>query len=285
MPEPSSLHRLTEHVYYSVPDSRTDRPSLALVTGTRHTLLLDIGASVAHTRHVLDQAASMGIPAPHLAVLSHWHWDHWFGIAALDVPVIACRETAQQMLVQANYDWSDAALDQRVDAGVEIAFCRDMMKLELPERADLRLRPADIVFDDHLTLDLGGITCQVLHVGGDHASDAVVIHVEEERVLFLSDCMYDAIYSPTRHYTPAGTRAMLGRFAHLPADHYILGHHVQPVPAAEMRGWMDNLLRIGDLVEKYGKERETILAQFATLSGREPNEDDLADVDTFLAGL
>jgi glyoxylase-like metal-dependent hydrolase (beta-lactamase superfamily II) len=283
MPEPSSLQRLTEHVYYSIPDGRTDRPTLALVRGKRHTLLYDIGASVAHTGYVLQQAESLGIPAPDLAVLSHWHWDHWFGIDALQIPIIAQRETVRQMAIQAAYDWSDQALDQRVADGREVTFCRDMMKLELPDRSGLRLRTADIVFDDRLTLDLGGITCQVMHVGGDHAADAVVVYVVEEQVMLLSDCLYSTVYGLPQHYTPAKLRAMLAHFDHLPAEYYLLGHHEQAVTAAECQQWIANLRRCADLVEQYGKDRNTIIEQFSVVSGHEPDADELEDIEAFLA--
>src|SRR5262249_24921847 len=71
--------------------------------------------------------------------LTHWHWDHSFGSAAIDAPVIAHADTAAELAVQAAYDWSDEALDQRVRDGREIAFCAEFLRVELPDRSDLEI--------------------------------------------------------------------------------------------------------------------------------------------------
>jgi glyoxylase-like metal-dependent hydrolase (beta-lactamase superfamily II) len=64
------------------------------------------------------------------------------------------------------------------------------VKEELPSPRDVQIAPADVVFDDHLDFDLGGVTVHVRHVGGDHASDSCVMHVEPDGLLFLGDCLY-----------------------------------------------------------------------------------------------
>jgi glyoxylase-like metal-dependent hydrolase (beta-lactamase superfamily II) len=44
-----------------------------------------------------------------------------------------------------------------------------------------------MTFEDEVQIDLGGITCIIKHVGGDHADDSVVIYIKEEKILFLGD--------------------------------------------------------------------------------------------------
>jgi glyoxylase-like metal-dependent hydrolase (beta-lactamase superfamily II) len=183
------LERASEHVWRFTPDERTDRPALGAVAGEDATILLDVGASVAHTASFLAALAPLGLPPLRLAVLTHWHWDHSFGGAALDVPIAAHRITADELAREAAYDWSDAALTARVESGAELAFCAEMIRLELPERAGLRIVEPQIVFDDEgLELRLGGVTCEVALVGGDHAADSCVIHVVEDGLVFLGDC-------------------------------------------------------------------------------------------------
>lgn len=74
----------------------------------------------------------------------------------------------------------DEAFNHRVAEGSEIAFCRDMIKAELPDRANLVIRTPDLSFAAQLELNLGGVHCLVKHVGGDHASDATIIYVPED---------------------------------------------------------------------------------------------------------
>jgi glyoxylase-like metal-dependent hydrolase (beta-lactamase superfamily II) len=112
-------------------------------------------------------------------------------------------ETRRILLEQAGWDWNNAALDARVAQGIEIAFCRDMLKAELPDRSGLVLRPSDIAFTNTLEIDLGCVTCRLIHVGGDHAADSTIVFVPEERVVFLSDCRYEDLYVTPRRYTTA----------------------------------------------------------------------------------
>src|SRR5690606_8283743 len=174
--------------------STTDRPVLGVIAGSKGSLIVDAGNSPAHARVLLEQMTVAGLPAPRFLVLTHWHWDHWFGAAAFDAPAIAHAETSRILREQVAWEWSDAALDARVEQGIEIAFCRDMLKAELPDRSDLVLCAPDVAFTGEVTIDLGGVTCRLIHVGGDHAADSVVVHVPEARVVFLSDCRYDDIY-------------------------------------------------------------------------------------------
>ena len=220
----SAAQRLTPRVTWLLPNARTDRPSLAHVRGTNGSVLLDIGASPQHTQSFLNSPLLEGAPPLIAAVLTHWHWDHGFGGSALEVPIVAQRQTHLEMLRQSGLDWSDAALDERVAEGSEIAFCRDYLRLELPDRSDLRVVVPQIIFDSGLTLDLGGVTCEVHHVGGDHSSDSSVMWVAEERLLFLGDCLYQRLYAPTPHYTPSGLQNLLNRLEQFEPALVVLGH-------------------------------------------------------------
>ena len=93
--------RLTEHVYWMSP-GKPDRPSLAAVVGTERTLMLDAGASAAHARLFLDALKNAGVRAPDQIALTHWHWDHVFGAAAIGAPVIAHARTRDQLKVLEN---------------------------------------------------------------------------------------------------------------------------------------------------------------------------------------
>jgi glyoxylase-like metal-dependent hydrolase (beta-lactamase superfamily II) len=185
----TELSQITEHVYWMSP-GKPDRPALAAVAGARYTLMLDAGASESHTRLFLHALSAEDVRPPQLVALTHWHWDHVFGAAELHVPVIASAATADQLAVLARYEWSDAALDQRVAEGTEIPMCAADIKVELPAPRTVRIVPPTIIFDSALQLDLGAVTVIILPVGGDHAADACVMYMPEDRVLFLGDCLY-----------------------------------------------------------------------------------------------
>jgi glyoxylase-like metal-dependent hydrolase (beta-lactamase superfamily II) len=136
------LERASEHVWWFTPDDRTDRPALAIVAGTDASVLLDVGASPAHTGDFLRALEPLELAPLCCAVLTHWHWDHSFGGAALAVPIAAHRFTADELAREAALDFGDDALDARVAGGQELAFCAEMIRLELSDRDGAHLLKA-----------------------------------------------------------------------------------------------------------------------------------------------
>lgn len=282
MPE-TTLTRLTDHVYWMSP-GEPDRPSLCAVTGTRSTLMLDGAASAAHARLFLDALKAAGVPAPGYLALTHWHWDHVFGAAEVGVPVIAHATTAEHLAVLASYKWDDKALDLRVAAGAEIVFSADNIKRELPEPREVVITPPDIIFARTLDLDLGGATCHIQHVGGDHADDSCVMHILPDRVLFLGDCLYDAIYAPTRHYTTARLFPLLNTLLDFDADLVVEGHTEAVMNRAEFEALAAKMRLVGTLVEQIGADDAAVL-EAAQVHTKQPPDDDLRDlVRAFIAG-
>ncbi len=281
---PNTLSRITEHTFWYSPDARTDRPSLGAVSGHKATLLLDAGASPTHTAGFLNALSGHAVPAPRFAALTHWHWDHTFGASALAVPVIAQRGTAAQLRIQAGYAWTDAAIDDRVRDGLEVAFCRDMLKLEIPDRSSLQIALPDVLFDDRLTVDLGAVTCEIVHVGGDHSPDSTVIHVPQDRVLFVGDALYYTVYTLPNQYTAEKTLPMLDKLEALDADHFIMGHQDTVLNRDEFYSWVYNLRTLAALTQRLGADRDALLAAFQSILGRELTDDDREDAESFLMG-
>jgi glyoxylase-like metal-dependent hydrolase (beta-lactamase superfamily II) len=278
------LNRLTPHVYWLSPDSTIDRPILGAIVGNRGALLVDAGISPAHVQILLDELAKRQLPAPTFCMLTHWHWDHVFGAVALDVPVFAHVETRRIVTVMANFEWSDAALDRRVAEGAEIAFCRDMIKTEWPDRRDLVIRPPDVGVVSQVDVDLGGVTARFIHVGGDHSPDSSVVYVPEDRIMFLGDCLGDDLHHGPRRLTTALFPALLDRVLSYDVAHYLEGHNPAPVSKAALTADANLIKAIAQTVEAQGQKRETILGQLPQVLGVATDADQIALVDAFLAG-
>jgi glyoxylase-like metal-dependent hydrolase (beta-lactamase superfamily II) len=183
------------------------------------------------------------------------------------------------------FDWSDEALDQRVREGLEIEFCRDMLKLELPDRSNLVIRPPDIAFKDELTVHLGDIICQLIHVGGDHAHDSTVAFVPEDRLMFLGDCIYDDLHHGPRRVTTKKLLPLYQRLLSYNADYYLPSHHSEPVTRQALAEECALLTKIGQTVERLGDNRESILAALPQALGCPLEADHVEIADAFLAGL
>jgi glyoxylase-like metal-dependent hydrolase (beta-lactamase superfamily II) len=279
----TTLSKISEHVYWLSPGA-PDRPALGAVVGTQHTLLLDGGASPAHVRLFLDALHAEGVPPPRYLALTHWHWDHVFGAAEMGVPMIAHEATAEQLAILAGYKWDNAAIDERLARGEEIEMCAADIKVELPEPRTVTIAPPEIVFSDSLEFRLGEVTCHVQHVGGDHAGDSCVMHIMPDRVLFLSDCLYNAIYTPTPHYTVGRLFPLLNTVLGFEAEQYVEGHTDAILSRADMEARAERMRFAGRLVERVGGDEREVLSAAQAQAGPLWNEDTEHFLHMFLAG-
>jgi glyoxylase-like metal-dependent hydrolase (beta-lactamase superfamily II) len=261
------FEEISAHVDRYTPDDRTDRPALGAIRGERGTLLVEGGASAAHLGAFAAELTARGRPPIVGIVLTHWHWDHSFGSAAVDAPVIAHADTAAELAVQAAYDWSDAALEERVRDGREIAFCADCLRLEIPDRSGLRIVLPAETFTGRYSVDLGGVAADVVHVGGDHAADSCVIHVPGDDVLFLGDCLYQRLYAPEPLLTIAAVRALVDRLEPFPVAVAVEGHDDGTADAAAFADRLEELRRAADLVEADGAAASALVAGDEDMEG------------------
>ncbi len=281
-----TLTQLTPHIYWLGPDSTTDRPVLGVIGGEEATLLVDAGNSEAHLNILIDQLDDIDIFEPDFVVLTHSHWDHVFGLSALGLPTFASQETQRIVAGMADLDWSDEALDQRVVDGLEIEFCRDMIKAELPDRSNLALAVPNIAFAKRVELDLGGVTCQMIRIDCDHAADSVVIYVPEDKVLFLGDCIYPNLHNGPSHYTTTKLFPLLDQLLAFDADYYVASHNPEPMTREEMEEECHLLKNIGQTIEELGPDKAEILQALPDRLGEEELDDDYIElVDEFLAGM
>ncbi len=111
-------------------------------------------------------------------IVSHWHADHYYGLQAFkDLGAeIWAHEAAKPVL------GSDAAADR-------LAQRRDILGPWID--AGFKAVPADIWLTGDTDFRLGGLTFHLRHVGPAHAPDDVVMFVEEDRVLFSGDVVFN----------------------------------------------------------------------------------------------
>ena len=77
------LNRMTERIWVYPFEEERDRPNLSYIHGNRWSLAVDAGHSADHTREFYGALEKAGLPMPKLTVLTHWHWDHTFGMHAV----------------------------------------------------------------------------------------------------------------------------------------------------------------------------------------------------------
>ena len=72
-----------------------------------------------------------------------------------------------------------------------------------PEEMQRDIQRPDIVYADRMRLTLGGKTVELIHPGLNHADDATVMLFPEERVLFASEFLADALVTDDIHSLPS----------------------------------------------------------------------------------
>lgn len=280
----TALVQISSRVYW-MPPAKPDRPSLCVVVGTDDILMLDAGASDAHARLFLDQLTAQGISSPTYVALTHWHWDHVFGAAEIGAPIIAQSLTAQKLAELATLDWSDAGLEEQIALGEQTAAGAANIQAELPAPRTIRIVEPGIIFRDSLELRLGAVTCQIEHVGGDHAADSSVMFILPDRVLFLGDCLCDAVDGSKRYYTAQQLLPLLDRLQAFDAAYYVGGHDSTVATRAEFAKYTDKMRQAAKLVEAFGADEGKVFAAAEAETGQPPDEDAAHFLRALIAGL
>lgn len=279
-----SIHKIGKSFWYITPVSLTDRPILGMVVGSKKTLMIDAGNSEEHMHYFLNELQKRGVPNPDLVVLTHWHWDHIFGLSALpDTVSIASKETEREMEKLIPFSWSDEAIDERVNEGLEIEFCAKAIKEEYTNHRNIKITLPDITIEKRAEINLGDVTCIVQQVGGDHAADSVIVYIKEEKILFLGDCIYPRMYAEKVHYTISETLRLLDVLETFDAETFIPSHQ-QPISKEAFDKEVVMLRTIAKYTEVCKGDLPTIVKEYENYVKRELTEDELETISHFADG-
>jgi glyoxylase-like metal-dependent hydrolase (beta-lactamase superfamily II) len=161
-------HELRSGVYVAV--AEPESVNLGLIVGEQRSLLIDTGSSPGQGRTI--RAALAGVTNLPLTavVVTHWHYDHAFGLAAFgDVPRIAHESVSVRLSsVEAAADARRQGLDPRElgQPNVEIAVAT--------------------------AVDLGDRRVEIAHLGRGHTEGDLVVVVPDAEVLFAGDLLESA---------------------------------------------------------------------------------------------
>ncbi len=278
------FQQLSPHILIMHAEHETDRPVLAAITGERRTLLMDAGNSLGHAELFRQELAKRGIKPPELLVLTHWHWDHSFGLSAWQAPVIAHEGTAEALAGLSGRSWSDEDLAELVLAGILSEESVQHIRLEYGESREITVMKPDIVFSSNIAIDLGGVTCELSHVGGDHSADSCFLYIREDNVLFLGDALGPSVYGGPRRYSSTGFLKLLGLAYGYNAQWYVESHGV-PMSLAEFRADLAPWERLARIVDVFGHNRERVVLELRDyLQLEELPADLLQGVEYFMAG-
>ena len=175
------LKKISEHVWVYTFDSPKDRPNLGYICGGKMSIAVDAGHSSSHVADFYEALDREGLPRPELTVITHWHWDHTFGMHAVDGKTIARPETNRELKrIRAamaddpnwagNFLTSDPSIRKEYAGGVPLAVVC-----------------ADEEIDSDRTIDLGGVTAELMYTESPHTDDSLLVYIPQDNVLFIGD--------------------------------------------------------------------------------------------------
>ena len=173
------LKRLTGHIWYMPFETERDRPNLGYVKGENWSLAIDAGHSAAHTKEFYALLEKENLPLPSMTVLTHWHWDHTFGMHAVNGLCIA-NELTDRHLAQ----WKEKIENNGPD---EFFSLDESIRREYANHEEVIVKRADITFSGEVTLNLGGVTVRLIQAESPHTDDTTLVYVCEDKTLFLGD--------------------------------------------------------------------------------------------------
>ncbi|WP_238918927.1 MBL fold metallo-hydrolase [Clostridium sp. YIM B02555] len=226
------LRKVTQRVYYLINDRETDRPVLGYIKGDKYALMVDAGNSKNHLEKFNDSIEKLNLRLPDYVAITHWHWDHTYGMHSVTGKTIACEITNEQLKVMSKWKWTDEAMKKRLLTGEDIEFADTNIRKEYENLHDINVVPADIVFKNNLEMDLGGLKVILKNVVSPHSKDSVIVYIPEERVVFIGDA-YGMDYYNNCEYNAVKLESLINMLEDLEFDVCFPGHSL-PISKTEI---------------------------------------------------
>ena len=227
-----NLTKVTERIWFYPFEAERDRPILGYVKGDDWSLAVDAGHSRAHTMEFYAALEEAGLPLPSYTVLTHWHWDHSFGLYATHGKSIANERTLRHLQeFKKTHLTPDAEAFLALDESIRLEY------------SDLKQNPIivtmpDTVFSNELLLNAGNCPIRLFQTESPHTDDCTLVVVENEKVLFLGNAAGGVF--PTWEKDPAQCKKLADTIAELDVEICLESHH----PQQTTQQMLDNLRSI-----------------------------------------
>lgn len=231
--------KVTDKIYYFSGEQEIDRPFLYYIKGNDYSVAVDAGQSKEHVEQFYDAIQKEGFSFPKYTIITHWHWDHSFGLPYIQGKSISSELTKQQLDVVSDWKWNKADMEQRVKDGTDIAFVNECIQKVYPDLSMIKVITADIVVKDIMKFDLGDIQLELYARDSIHSRDALLMYIPQERAMFVGDADCEDIYrnGEVRLSRIKDYREFINRFDF---ERYFIGHDF-PDDKTGVNNYLDEL--------------------------------------------
>lgn len=188
-------------------------PNIAIVAGSRATLVVDTGLGAHNGSIVAEEAKKIGKDSRLYLTTTHFHPEHAGGDQGFPADTILIRNSAQQKeLEEIGQEW----FERFRGMSQFHPFLEEGHKFRLP----------DVVFDRDATVDLGGVTARLFWLGAAHTNGDEMIWVPEDGTLIPGDVVQNKL-APHLAGTESSAKAWIAMLDQLSAlkPRYIVPDH------------------------------------------------------------
>ena len=205
-----SATKVSDHVW-----EITGFPNIAIVVGTRATLVVDTGMGPKNGARVAQVVAKLAPNNSRLFLTTtHYHTEHVTGEPGFPPGTVLIRNAVQQQELEK-------------DGHVLTDLFRGMSAQNKELLAGVVLRSPDVLFDSEAMIDLGGgVTARLLWLGGAHTKGDELTLVEPDHTLISGDVVQNKTIPNIfgEDGTPTEWLATLDKVAMLNVAHVLPDH-------------------------------------------------------------
>jgi glyoxylase-like metal-dependent hydrolase (beta-lactamase superfamily II) len=188
-----TVKRISEHVW-EIPDkNRPGVPNVAIVVGSRATLVVDTGMGPKSGAVVVREAQALSKNTQFYLATTDYRPEHITGAMAFPPNTVWMIPAAQKAdIAEGTMGMVDSFMSRSADLKAALT--------------DVKLRDPDVVFDGDARIDLGGgVTVRLFWFGPARTAGDVVIFVDPDRVLHAGNILGSKSYLGMPDRTPSVT--------------------------------------------------------------------------------
>ena len=243
--------KVSDHVWVM-----SGNPNIAIIVGSRGTLVVDTGLGAPNGDVVARTALKLSAPgAKQYLTTTHFHPEHAAGEPGFPGSTILIRNRVQQQ------EWEKNGVSM-------VDMFAGMGATQTQWLSNRTFRAPDVLFEDEVKIDLGGVTARLLWYGGGHTKGDELTFAEPDDTLVSGDIVQNKVVPSIfgDGGTPASWVAVLDKVAQLPVKHVIPDHSAPgdgSLVTAERNFIADLRTRALDL-KKQGKSAQEAATQINT---------------------
>ena len=236
---------------YSLLATRPPADNAGFVVGERGVVVIDAHVDRRMARRIIDAVRSVTDKPILYLVNTNYHADHTFGNDAFPetTHVVAQRETARLM-----EDFEGQKKRMLVTVRNDPSVF-----------AEATLRLPDVVFDERLTIDLGGRTVELYFFGAGNTLGDTVVYLPDERVAWTGNLVFGEGSLPfLLAGRPGRYLRTIARFAEALEVQTIIPGHGRPTTGAILGRYLDYLQHLVVTVQAAHRQGATLRETLAS---------------------